>query len=204
MKDELGLGYRMARKVPMQANTIRCLVLRQQYALVMLPLLEKGIRILNIDESWLNEASFTRMIWCPPSTPATVTARSISYRISLIAALDTEGCIYYALTQANTDQNVMMIFLIHLVNQLDEERSGWRDDTIILLDGARYHTGSLVREYMRKLELQVIWSGPYSYSTAPIEMVFGALKFGELNPNKKPTGKKVSHTIILSNSVVSS
>ena len=64
--------------------------------------------------------------------------------------------------------------------------------------------GFKVREYLRKLELQVIWSGPYSYSTAPIEMVFGALKFGELNPNKKPTGKKVSHTIILSNSVVSS
>ena len=43
---------------------------------------------------------------------------------------------------------------------------------------------------MRKLELQVIWSGPYSYSTAPIEMVFAALKFGELNPDGKSTGKK--------------
>jgi len=28
MKDELGLGYRIAKKVPVQANTIRCLVLR--------------------------------------------------------------------------------------------------------------------------------------------------------------------------------
>jgi hypothetical protein len=50
---------------------------------------------------------------------------------------------------------------------------------------------------MRKLELQVIWSGPYSYSTAPIEMVFGNLKFGELNPDKKSTGKKVSHIYLL-------
>ena len=63
---------------------------------------------------------------------------------------------------------------------------------MLLLDGARYHTGSRVREYLRKLELDVIWSGPYSYSTAPIEMVFGSLKFGELNPDKKPTGKRVS------------
>ena len=63
---------------------------------------------------------------------------------------------------------------------------------MLLLDGARYHTGSRVREYLRKLELEVIWSGPYSYSTAPIEMVFGSLKFGELNPDKKPTGKRVS------------
>ena len=39
MKDELGLGYRIARKVPIQANQERCLVLRQQYAMEMLPLL---------------------------------------------------------------------------------------------------------------------------------------------------------------------
>ena len=78
----------------------------------------------------------------------------------------------------------MLIFLLHLVEQLDSERSSWREDTILLLDGARYHTGSKVREYLRKLELEVIWSGPYSYSTAPIETVFAHLKFGELNPGK--------------------
>ena len=86
----------------------------------------------------------------------------------------------------------MLIFLVHLVEQLDKERPSWRDDTILLLDGAKYHTGSKVREYMRKLELEVIWSGPYSYSTAPIETVFSTLKLGELNPDRRSTGKKVS------------
>jgi hypothetical protein len=89
----------------------------------------------------------------------------------------------------------MLIFLIHLVNQLDLERPSWKEETILLLDGAKYHTGSRVREYLRKLELQVIWSGPFSYSTAPIEMVFGILKFGELNPDKKATGKKFLHLV---------
>lgn len=98
MKDELGLGYRLSRKVPVQCNSERCLVLRQQYALEMIPLLRDGMRILNIDESWLNETNFTRKIWCPPQTPATITQRAISHRISLIAALDTEGCVYYSLT----------------------------------------------------------------------------------------------------------
>ena len=152
---------------------------------------------MNIDESWLNETNFTRMMWCPPQTPATITARAISHRISLIAALDTEGCIYYSLTQANTDSDVMMIFLQHLVEQLDLERPSWRDDTLLLLDGAKYHLSSQVREYMRKLDLQVIWSGPYSYSTAPIETVFAALKFGELNPDRKPSGKKVSALLLI-------
>ena len=38
----------------------RCLVLRQQYALKMLPLLESGRRIINVDESWLNGTNFVR------------------------------------------------------------------------------------------------------------------------------------------------
>ena len=96
----------------------------------------------------------------------------------------------------------MMVFLEYLVEQLDLTRPSWRDDTVLLLDGAIYHTGSAVREYLRKLDLEVIWSGPYSYSTAPIEMVFGALKFGELNPDKKPTGKRVSTSFFLADFVV--
>ena len=72
------------------------------------------------------------------------------------------------------------------------ERPSWREDTILLLDGASFHKGTKIREYLRKLELEVAWSSPYSYSTAPIELLFGALKFGELNPSSLPVGKKVS------------
>lgn len=34
------------------------------------------------------------------------------------------------------------------------------------------------------------YSAPYSYSTAPAELVFAAVKLGELNPERLPTGKK--------------
>ena len=86
----------------------------------------------------------------------------------------------------------MLVFLMHLVEKLDMENPSWREDTVILLDGAKYHIGADIRDYMRKMELAVIWSAPYSYDTAPIEMVFGHLKIGELKKEKWPTGKKVS------------
>ena len=54
MKKDLGMGYRRARTVTIQANSERCLVLRQQFALRFLPLMESGHRIINVDESWLN------------------------------------------------------------------------------------------------------------------------------------------------------
>ena len=41
-KKSMGLSFRRVRKVPVQANLDRCLVLRQQYALAMLSLLGSG------------------------------------------------------------------------------------------------------------------------------------------------------------------
>ena len=38
--------------------------------------------------------------------------------------------------------------------------------------------------------LPIIYSGPYCYAAAPIELMFAALKLGELNPERLPTGKK--------------
>ena len=59
------MGYRLAKSIPVQANNERCLVLRQQYALRMLPLLEKKMRVINVDESWLNSTRFLRRVWAP-------------------------------------------------------------------------------------------------------------------------------------------
>ena len=49
MKDHMGLAYRMSRKIPALGNSERCLVLRQQYAMVMLELLKNGKRKINAD-----------------------------------------------------------------------------------------------------------------------------------------------------------
>ena len=91
LRTDFGLGYRMAKKVPIQSNSDRCLVLRQQFALKMLELLLQQKHVINVDESWLNESSFLRKIWCPSEASATVTSREIKPRLSLIAALDIDG-----------------------------------------------------------------------------------------------------------------
>ena len=103
LRKDLGLGYRIVKKVPIQSNSERCLVLRQQYAVRMIQLLQEKKRIINVDESWVNESSFLRKMWCPSNSAATVTLRTVTPRVSLIAALDTEGNIHFSLTQANTD-----------------------------------------------------------------------------------------------------
>ena len=132
MRDKMKLGYRLAKTIPVYNNTERCLVLRQQYALRMLPLLDSGCftsppaqYIINIDESWLNGTRFVRRVWAPSGEPATVPDRQVAPRISIIAALDTEGRIWFALTQANTDADIMTTFIRRLMKRLDRERPGW-------------------------------------------------------------------------------
>jgi hypothetical protein len=57
----------------------------------------------------------------------------------MILAFDTRGDVYFALTQVNTNAKVMKVFFSQLCSRLDVARPGWREDSIILLDGAPYH-----------------------------------------------------------------
>ena len=66
-----------------------------------------------------------------------------------------------------------------------------------MLNGAQYHTEEEIREFLHKMQLRVIWSAPYSFSTAPIEKCFAGLKQKELNQRNQPLGKKVSALVFL-------
>ena len=121
--------------------------------MTMLNILKTDQIIINIDESWLNETNYTRMMWCPPSGQGTITSKQVAPRIALIAALDTNGRVYYSLSQANTDADVLMLFMRYLIKQLDSESADWRNETIFLLDGAKYHVSQEMKEYFRKMDV---------------------------------------------------
>ena len=126
----------------------------------------------------------------PSDAASTYTDKQVQPRISLLAALDTDGKLWCALTQANTDADVMTLFLRYLARQLDREQPGWQDTTTILVDNAAWHTSPEMKQRLAKMQLPIIYTGPYSYSAAPVELVFAALKLGDLNPQRLPTGKK--------------
>ena len=103
LKKEMGLRFRKTKKVVSQINSERCLILRQQYALSMLSLLKQDKRIINVDETWLNESSFLRKTWVPKNSTGSVPLKTITPSLSMIAALDTDGRVYFSLSHSNTD-----------------------------------------------------------------------------------------------------
>jgi hypothetical protein len=118
MKDVIGLKYKKFQKGEIQANSQRCLVQRQQYAIIMLRLLASGKRVYNVDESWLDQMNFTRSHW-QPMRLAKEGIKPVSPRISVIACVGTDGSAYYSLTQVNTDENVFCLYLTELTKRLD-------------------------------------------------------------------------------------
>ena len=97
---------------------------------------------------------------------------SIMPRVSLVAAIDTNGQVWFTLSHSTTDSDFMAMFFKHLASKLDEEQPGWQDDTVFLLDNASYHWSSDTQNALRIMGLQVIYSGPYSFSAAPAETLF--------------------------------
>ena len=84
----------------------------------------------------------------------------------------------------------MTLFLQHLKRQLDMETPAWEQSSYILLDNAAWHANPEMKSRLAKMQLPVIYSAPYAYATAPVEKAFAALKLGDLNPDRLPTGKK--------------
>ena len=73
---------------------------------------------------------------------------------------------------------------------------------MILLDNAAWHTNPLMKRRLQMMDLSVIFSGPYSYSAAPVELVFAALKLGNLNPDRLPTGKRYVIVLLIHYSLI--
>ena len=111
MKKDMGLSFVKAKKLHVNANSPKVMVQRQQYAIKMLELLEQGTRIINIDETWLNETSFIRNVWTDKKGFGNTRLNTVAPRLSMIAALDTDGKVWFSLAHAATDSDVIALFL---------------------------------------------------------------------------------------------
>ena len=60
---------------------------------------------------------------------------------------------------------------------------------MILLDNASYHTSESSINLLEGLDIPVIYTGPYSYDGAPIELLFAAIKTHDINPELLKIGK---------------
>ena len=184
------MSYRKVRALQPCTNSVQNLVLRQQFALKFLQLDLSETVVINIDESWLGMSAFRHTKWCLPRETNTVAKLTVQPRITMIVALDSRGGGHLSLLQANSNATTFSTYLQHYIRMLDSARPGWRKNTVLLLDNAPYHRSGAVMKLLREEAVPLLFTGPYSFSAAPVELYFAAFKRADINPRHLPTGKK--------------
>ena len=182
LRSDFGMRYRRVKLVAFTGNSERCLVLRQLFAERLLTQLKSHTRVLNVDETWVNRGDMRHMKWRKRGQTNSISDKEIRPRLSVIAAIDTEGETYMSLSIANTDEDTFRLFIQKLSIKLTLERPNWKEDTVIMMDNASYHGSQKTRDYFAHNGIRTSYTAPYSYGGSPIELWFAALKSTNLNP----------------------
>ena len=77
-----------------------------------------------------------------------------------------------ALSQGNTNEDMVELFLRDLVSKLSEEDRRWRQNTLLFWDGAPYHQSAETIKLVAELQVPLMISGPHSYDASPCELYF--------------------------------
>ena len=191
MKGKFRLSFRRVKRVVNAGNSERNLVLRSLYAQKMLQIYEQGKHVVNIDESWIPETDFRRRRWATKGGHNSMAEKTMGHRVNMIVAVSSKGHVWLSLTQCNTDENVMQMFLSYLCSAIGKKfGNSWREDIVFLMDGASYHRSAETRACITHLKIKVVISAPYSYAAAPAELWFAHFKKGDFNVGGVKTGKR--------------
>jgi transposase len=61
---------------------------------------------------------------------------------------------------------------------------------VLTMDGASYHKKDDTLEFLKKHNVPVLISSPYSFDSSACELWFAYFKSQDLNPENLPTGKR--------------
>ena len=80
----------------------------------MIGVLESGVRVVNVDETLLKTTSFFTKTWGKHGYCKYSLGSSISPGVAMIAAIDTDGAVFFTVSTANTNARVIQLFLNEL------------------------------------------------------------------------------------------
>ena len=85
------MSYVMVKDHAINTNSIRNILLRQEWARqFLMPSLDNKI-FINIDETWLNMTDFRRKQWRRKGTASSLQKKALNPRISLTVAISSKG-----------------------------------------------------------------------------------------------------------------
>jgi transposase len=104
--------------------------------------------------------------------------------IHIVAAISSKGRSWYVVGSGNNNSNTFLFFLLRLCKLLEDEATDWRSKVRMQLDNAAYHRSNATMGVISSCCIPTFFQGPYSFRSAPVEMVFGQVKKQDLLPDE--------------------
>ena len=95
-----------------------------------------------MDESFLGMSNYARRKWQVLGKCSSESVKPVMPRVTLIGAIDNYGEAYVSILQANTNADVIQLFLLELIEILNKKYKHWRTNSMIIIDNAAYHTSA--------------------------------------------------------------
>lgn len=182
LRERLGSTYRQVKAISKLHNAPQALLQRQFAAARFIEALDRGMRIISVDESVVRWTDHRKRGWLPRACSNQVTGRQKLQQIAFIAAMCSSGEVWFTVNCGMTNSETFCLFLAKLVEHLDGVDRDWRENSVVLLDNANYHRGIATQTLMASLRLPVLFLGPYHFNLSPVELLFNCVKARDLNP----------------------
>ena len=98
--------------------------------------------------------------------------------ISLISAISEKGNHWFSLVSGTNNAATFLHFMKQLVEEHEKHDPAWRSNYVIVMDNARIHHHKDVKAYVVKMKVPILYSGPASCASAPVERLFAHIKRG--------------------------
>jgi hypothetical protein len=96
--------------------------------------------------------------------------------VNIIAAISNMGDFFYTINFGMTNTEKFWYFLLKLITHLSSQDIHWRNNTIFMIDNARYHRSKAAMGNYKRFRIPIMLLGPYQFGMAPIEMMFSFIK----------------------------
>lgn len=139
--------------------------------------------MINLDESALGCGNFQRRSWSPSGSHHVEVTGQRLQGMHMVAAISSRGRSWFCVGSGNNNSATFLLFLLRLCKELDDECADWRQKVVVQLDNAAYHRSKQCMDAFASCAIPVFLQGPYSFRTAPVELVFAQVKKRNLLPD---------------------
>ena len=177
VKDNVKLSYKRSLSRPIIANIKRVKILRCLFSIQISQEIKSDVLIINWDEWSINRHTKLNFSWSKVGLNKEVKNSSFVGSTSMIMAILSNGCWFSMLTNDKTNSKIFIHFIIKLNKWLESNNMFEYKYIHLHLDNCPYHKSMETIDYFRRTSMKIFFLPPYSPSLAPIEMVFGWIKY---------------------------